>query len=177
MWTWLRRLFCGTEVAPECSASDKHVLMLKREIQALKLELEEREHLIGRLKADVERHRSGETQRVEAVVGEGWERMVTDAATPLTQLMTQAHLLEVTGKPVQAADVLSVAKRLMRVFENEGVGWEGTVGATLLFDSDRHEPLGTDGDLVSGEPVMVRFVGVRYREQVLRKARVERANS
>ena len=126
MWAWLRHLFGETKLAlvPAGSASEERNLALEREAQTLRLELAEQEQLIGRLKSDLDRHRAGESQRVDSVVDAGWERLIADAATPLVQLMTQAHLLDVAGKPVQAADVLAVAKRLMRVFETAGVTWE-----------------------------------------------------
>lgn len=177
MWNWLRRVFGEADSTPLASVGNERVLALERETQTLRLEMTERDQLIGRLKRDLERQRAGESQRVTAVADAGLERLISEAATPLTQLMTQAHLLEVLGKPVQAADILAVAKRLLRVFENDGVAWEGTVGATVPFDLDRHEPLAVDEDLAPGTPITIRFVGVRCRDQLLRRARVERAPS
>lgn len=121
MWAWLQRLFGRDKTTPVGVATEDRALTFGREAQALRLELVEWELLIGRLKSDLDRQRAGESQRVDSVVDAGRERLLADAATPLVQLMTQAHLLEVAGKPVQAADVLTVAKRLMRVFETAGV--------------------------------------------------------
>ncbi len=176
MFGWLRKLFGSVESVPVPSSADDDVLALVREAQTLRLELAEQEQLIVRLKSDLDRQRAGESQRVDSVVDAGWERLIADASTPLVQLMTQAHLLDVAGKPVQAADVLAVAKRLVRVFETAGVAWEGTFGETLAFDPARHEPLGSEDEWAPGESAVVRFVGVRYREQLIRKARVERAS-
>ena len=103
------------------------------------------------------------------------ERLLADTATPVSQLLTQAHLLEEEGKPVQATDVLAVAKRLVRVLEDHGLTMEGKVGEIVLFNPDRHEPLGaaTEVAIAVGQPVTVRFVGTAYRGKLLCRAGVE----
>jgi hypothetical protein len=50
---------------------------------------------------------------------------MADVAAPVAQLFTQAHLLEVEGKPVQAKDALAVAKRLVRALEAVVVRFAG----------------------------------------------------
>jgi molecular chaperone GrpE (heat shock protein) len=120
----------------------------------------------------LERQRGGESARVAEAVQEQVERLLSDAAAPVTQLLTQAHLLEVEGKPVQAKDVLAVAKRLVRALEDNGLTLEGSVGETVPFDPNRHEPLSGDAALMPGEAVVVRFVGVSYQGRVIRKAGV-----
>ena len=65
--------------------------------------------------------------------------------------MTQAYLLDVAGKPVQAVDVMSVAKQLFRVYENEGLAWEGNIGVTVPFNLESHEPLGSGDELPASE--------------------------
>jgi molecular chaperone GrpE (heat shock protein) len=150
------------------------VLALQREAQTLRLELEEKERSVTNLKRELERQRSGESTRVAEAVQVQMERLLTDAAAPVTQLVTQAHLLEVEGKPVQTKDVLAVARRLARVLEDEGLTLEGNVGATVPFDPNHHEPLGGDTALTSGQAIVVRFVGAAYRGKILRKAGVEK---
>ncbi|MCI0464139.1 MAG: hypothetical protein L0Z62_44970 [Gemmataceae bacterium] len=151
-------------------AQGEATLRERNEVQTLRLELQERERLLAALKADLERLRRREEERIEQGVQAHRERFLTDSAGPVAQLLTQAHLLEVEGKPVQARDVLAVARRLVRLLEDEGLTPEGQVGSTVPFDPDRHEPAG--GELTAGQPVVVRFVGLTYRGKLLRKAGV-----
>ena len=127
---------------------------------------------MANLKEELERQRSGASARVDEAVQAQMERLLADAAAPVAQLLTQAHLLEVEGKPVQARDVLAVAKRLVRTLEDNGLTLEGSVGETTPFDPNRHEPLSADASPAEGQPVVVRFVGVAYQGKLLRKAGV-----
>jgi molecular chaperone GrpE (heat shock protein) len=152
---------------------DEQLLALEREAQNLRLELEERDQLLANLHIELERQRSGASARVTESVQAQIEQLLTEAAAPVAQLLTQAHLLEVEGRPVQARDILAVAKRLVRAFEDHGLTLEGSVGQTVPFDPDRHEPLSGGAYPDPGQPVVVRFVGVAYRGKLLRKAGVE----
>ena len=175
---WLKRLFgkADKEVTIE-EAVDERVLSLEREVQSLKLELEERNRSLEKVKGDMERQRSGERERVDESVRSQLEGILTNAATPIAQLMAQAHLLEVEGKPVQAKDVLAVAKRLIRAMEDAGLEMEGAAGETVDFDPDRHEILSTHAAPKPGEKVVVRFTGISYRGKLLRKASVEKVRT
>ncbi len=92
----------------------------EREVQALRLELQERDREIAVLKADAERLRRAESGRISTAVRAERERLLADAAGPMAQLLTPTHLLEVDGKTVAARDVLAVARRLVRLLEDEG---------------------------------------------------------
>ena len=167
----LRELFQRTRVV-----TDGRVLELEREAQNLRLELKERERVVANLKGELERQRSGASDRVAEAVQAQVEQLLADAAAPVAQLLTQTHLLEVEGKPVQAKDVLAIAKRLVRTLEDNGLTPEGSVGETVPFDPNRHEPLSADTSLKPGQPVTLRFVGVTYQGKLLRKAGVEIAS-
>ncbi len=166
MWERIRSLFGAKPV-------DEQVADLEREAQRLRLDLAEQEQLALQLKQELERQRSGSSAHVSEAVQAQVEQLLSDVATPVAQLLTQAHLLEVEGKPVQAKDVLAVAKRLVRVLEDNGLTLEGRVDERVLFDSNHHEPLSADVSLKPGQMVTVRFVGVAYRGKLLRKAGVE----
>ncbi len=153
-------------------AEGEALLRERSEVQALRLELQERERMLATLKSDLERLRRGEQERIEEGVQAQRERFLTEAAGPVAQLLTQAHLLEVEGKPVEVRDVLAVARRLVRLLEDEGLTPEGQVGSTVPFDPDRHEPVG--GELTAGQPAVVRFVGLTCRGRRVRKAGVTR---
>src|SRR5262249_35658369 len=143
----------------------------KREVQSLHLELQERERLIAALKGDLERLRRGEGGRIEEAVRGHREQFLAEAAAPAAQLLTQAHLLEVEGKPVQARDVLALARRLIRLLGDGGLPAEAGAGGRAPSPPTRPEPLG-DWAPAPGQPVVVRFVGMTCRGKVLRKASV-----
>jgi molecular chaperone GrpE (heat shock protein) len=169
MWERIRSLFGAKPV-------DEQVADLEREAQRLQLDLAEQEKMVAQLKVELERQRSGSSAHVSEAVQAQMEQLLSDVATPVVQLLTQSHLLEVEGKPVQAKDVLAVAKRLVRTLEDNGLTLEGRVGESVPFDSDHHEPLSADASLKSGQMVTVRFIGVAYQGKLLRRAGVEQGN-
>jgi molecular chaperone GrpE (heat shock protein) len=164
---WLKQWF-----NPPPAAADGQVLVLRRELQHLRLELQEREQAIIRLQQELEHQRSGNSARFSEAIQVRLEQLLADAASPMTQLATQAYLLEVEGKPVQASDVLAVAKRLVRLLEDYGLTLAGQAGQVVSFDPNQHEPLQSGLILSAGQPVVIRFAGVTYQGKLLRKAGV-----
>jgi molecular chaperone GrpE (heat shock protein) len=150
------------------------VLTLERNAQALRLESAEQEKTIARLKADLERQRSSEKVVVAESVRAEIEKLMSDLAMPAAQLLTQAYLLDVEGKPVQAKDVLAVARRLVRSLEAVGLTIIGQVGEAVAFDPNRHTPLSAETAVQAGEKVKIKVVGIGYQGKVLQKAGVER---
>lgn len=151
---------------------DERLLALERQIQNLRLELAERNQLADKLKQELERQRTSQSDRLTSAIQAQIEQMLTDAAAPVAQLLTQAYLLE-QGKSVQAKDVIVVAKRLIHSLEDNGLTLTGSLGETVSFDSNLHEELSTSTALRQGIPVVVKFVGVSYQGKVIRKAGVE----
>jgi molecular chaperone GrpE (heat shock protein) len=170
VWKWLGRLL-GKKPA------DEQALALEQEAQKLRLELAEQEQTVARLKQELERQRGGASAHVTEAVQTQVEQLLTDVSTPVSQLLTQAHLLEVEGQPVQARDVLALVKRLVRTLEDRGLTLVGRVGESVPFDPDHHEPLSADVSPKSGQMVTVRFVGVAHRGKLLRKAGVEQSSN
>jgi len=142
---------------------DDPSLRLQNEVQALRLELHERDQTIERLMNELTR------ARADALTGEA-ERLRAGIATPLVQLATQSQI-----DGVDAASVLAVARSLVRAAEDEGFELIGQVGAVEPYDPARHEPLG-DAAPAAGAPVVVRFVGLSYAGEILRTAAVETAS-
>ena len=169
MFNWIRALLGKPK--------DASLMDLQREAQSLRLELRERDKFIADLKEELARRRSGASARVDESVQAQVEKLLADAAAPVSQLLTQAHLLETEGHPVQTKDVMAVAKRLVRVFEDNGLELAGNVGETVRFDSNHHEPLSAGASPRPGERVVLRFVGVAYRGKLLRKAGIERVEA
>jgi molecular chaperone GrpE (heat shock protein) len=153
-------------------AQTQPLLVLEGKIQTLQLDLAERERTVAALKQELERRRLGASAEVNSAVQAQVEHMLADLAAPVAQLLTQAHLLEVEGKSVQARDVVVVSKRMVRVLQDNGLTLAGQVGETTSFDPNAHESLNTEATLSPGQRVVIRFVGVLYQGKVLRKAGV-----
>ncbi|HET92342.1 MAG TPA: hypothetical protein ENN99_16625 [Chloroflexi bacterium] len=173
MVKWLERLL-GRVPEGEAGAPGERALDLEREVQHLRIELAEERERAARLRQVLERQRGDAEMHVSGRVEAQVEHLLTAAAAPVAQLLTQTHLVE-EGQPVAARDVLTVARRLVRVLEDIGLTVEGEIGERAPFDPDRQEPLSAAVLPQRGQPVVVRFVGVVYRGQVLRKAGVEPA--
>jgi molecular chaperone GrpE (heat shock protein) len=147
-------------------------LSLERQLQEFRLLMQEREARLARLQADLERQREEEIPRLAEAVQQEREKWIREAAGPVSQLLTQAHLVEVENKPIQPRDLVAVARRLIRLLEEQGLELLGQVGEVTAFDANRHAPLAGDPP-AAGQPVRVRFVGVGIRGRVIRKAGVE----
>jgi molecular chaperone GrpE (heat shock protein) len=172
MRAWLNRLLGKRSDERATGDQGESTVVLERELQSLRLDLQEQRALSERLKQELARERSSAgaevTQQVQAQI----ERLLEAAGAPVAQLETQAHLLE-EGQPVRGRDVMAVAQRLVRVLEDVGLTLEGSVGERLPYDPNRHEPLSTGIAPRPGQPVIVRFVGVGYEGRLVRKAGVE----
>lgn len=166
MLKWLKQIF------KQPSPDNENLLTLERETQNLRLELTDRNQLIDKLKQQLEQQRTSESNNIDSAVQNQIEQLLTDTAAPVTQLLTQAHLLD-EGKPVQAKDMWLVAKRLIRALEDNGLTVVGQVGETVSFDSNLHEPLSASSKISPDTEVVVRFAGVSYQGKVIRKAGVE----
>lgn len=172
MLKWLKDKL-GLSFGPLPTPDQKLYLELKRETQALRQNLEEQQQKLLLLRDEVERQQAKEEARVAEFIQAFLEKLMTEVAAPVAQLLTQARRVEIEGQPVATKEVLTAAKRLVRTFEQTGLTWEGTVGATVSFDPERHEPLSSATPTV-GQPVVVRVVGVAYRGKLLCKAGVEK---
>ncbi len=161
MLKWFKSLLSGQPVAGS-----------ENDIQTLKLELVERDERIAKLKTDLERQRQQADARGAGNVQTQLEQLFTEAASAISQLQTQAYLLETENRPIQARDVLTIARRLVRTLEDRGLSLECRVGEQVSFDPDRHEPISGTAPR-SGQPAIVRFVGVAFRGKLLRKAGIE----
>jgi molecular chaperone GrpE (heat shock protein) len=132
---------------------------------------------VAELRRQVERLRLAETDRIDQAVRSQMERFLAASATRITQLNTQAHLMDVDGKPVAARDVMANARGLLRILEDEGMTFLGPPGERLPFDPSLHEPLQAGVEIRPGEFVEIRLSGVAFQGRLLRKAGVIRTES
>ncbi len=156
---------------------DEDVLTLRRRVQELRLALQEQERVVDRLKADLARERQGSSTYASEAADAALVRLAGDMAAPASQLLLQDHLLA-EGQTVRAADVMAVARQMVRAMEGYGVTFSGQVGAIAAFDPDLHQPLSlasASSTLARGQRVRVLVPGVAYRGRLLRRAGVELA--
>jgi molecular chaperone GrpE (heat shock protein) len=178
VFTWLTH-WLGSKpppASPPPPAGDQRLIELERQLQDLRLTVQERDAQITRLQADLDRLRKDEAAHLAAALQQEREKLIGEAAGPVAQLWTQAHLLESENKPIQARDVLTIARRLVRLLEERGLELVGSVGEQAGFDPGRHVPLAGEAP-AAGRPIRVRFVGVAVGGKVVRKAGVEVADA
>lgn len=146
---------------------------LENQLQSLRLEITARDEQITRLRTEIENLRS----RQETLLGErtssALESLMAELAAPAAQIVTQADLLENQAKPVQARDIMLVARRLVRVLERQGLILEGKPGQQTHYDPALHQPLNAGVNPQLGQPVTIRFAGIRYGGKMLLKAMID----
>lgn len=152
-------------------------LRLQAEIQGLQIQQQEDRRAIDNLAQENDRLKARQDQLVDIRIAQKLEALFGDLAAPASQILTQADLLENQGKPVQARDILLVARRMVRVLERHGLLIEGKVGETAAFDPEKHSPIQAGQTIQEGECVIIRFSGILFGENRLCKAIVERENA
>jgi hypothetical protein len=169
MCNWLLKLLGIRKTA----ASDEEGHVLRNEIQTLKLELYEKDTMVSNLRQELNYQRHGEIDKLSEKLSTFLEELMVDVSTPVTQLISQIYLFEIQSKPLQARDVLAVAKRFVHLLEDRGMKIEGTVEEIVLFDPNHHMPLSGRFAMCLGERVIIRLVGISYKGKTIRKAGVE----
>lgn len=155
--------------------SSEDILAIKKQLQEARLELASKDQAIAHLTSDLNTLRTRQNELLKENTQVLFESLLRDTAGPAAQLATQGYLLESAGKPVQARDILNVARRLVRALEKYGLLLDGAPGDETFFDPDRHTPLSTGQVLDPGQKVTVRIPGVIYNGKILARAGVERA--
>ncbi len=149
-----------------------------RALQTLRLELQEREREVSRLKELLEQQQARGTEQVEAAGQAQLESLLADISVPLTLLLAQQ---QPGGETAAAERQLGVARQLLDqlVRSLADHGWQpyGTVGQMVDYDPDRHQPLSETGGLTTGQPVLIRWPGATYHGRIVRKAGVTAGGS
>lgn len=179
MRKWLHRIIPSqTEPVPPVAGpqqfhSAEAQLDERRELQALRMELQERDTRIKDLKQEIERLRYRQDQIAQETATARMEALVGELAGPASQVLTQSDLVERQGREVASRDILSVARRMLRALERHGVIFEGAPGTQATFDPSRHTPISGTSQPQPGQPVTIRFAAVIYQGKILYKAIVE----
>lgn len=147
-------------------------LKVKAEAQSLRLDLEAAHKQTEQLTQEIDRLRMGQQEILELQLTARMEALFTEVSGPTSQILTQTELVEKQGKPVQIADILAVAKRMIRALERNGLEMMNQPGDRVTFDPNKHTSL-NQIKFDIGQPVIVRFVGVSYQGKTIHKAFVE----
>ncbi len=102
-----------------------------------------------------------------------YTKLLQGAASPLSQLALQLHLASNDDMSLTAADVLVHVKRLITIFEQQGMTIIGQPGEVLSYDPVSHEPVDA-GSYPAGLAVRVKYPGLAYEATVIRKSAVEK---
>jgi molecular chaperone GrpE (heat shock protein) len=142
MLTWLKSLFQSPSAPANLAPAPVETpdLSHSAELQSLRLELTERDKTIATLKQDLEQQRQKEYSRLETAGQGEIENLLSQLASPISQLLTQTYLMEEEGKTVQAKDILTVTKQLIRTLEAQGLTIAVPVGQQVPFDPNYHQP-------------------------------------
>jgi molecular chaperone GrpE (heat shock protein) len=171
MLTWLKTLFQSPN--PPDNLAPPDALNYSASLQSLRLELAERDKTITVLKQDLEQQKQKEDSRLETVRQGEIENMLSQLASPISQLLTQTYLVEQEGKEVEAQDILTVTKRLIRTLETQGLTITSSVGEQVSFDPNYHQPLSSTIEISPGTPVTVKMPALAHQQKLLKKALVE----
>jgi len=171
MSDWLKNLFSSDDQQP----ADQHEnnLGFQSEIQALKLELDERTQSIQHLQDTINSLQAQLDSRSKELATSHIASLYSDLASPLSQILVQKHLLEEQNKPVQPSDVMQVIGRIVRILENHGLEIFAHPGAVVQFDPSRHASANPAITLSPNQPVTIRLAGISYQGKILFKAIVE----
>lgn len=153
------------------SAEETELLTLRRDLATARLDLQDAHEEVERLRTHTGTLEEDHAAAVEQSLEKRLEGLFTSLAAPLSQLRTQAYLLE-EKKPVPVADVMLLVDQLALAVEEAGLTPLGAPGDALPFDPGTMQEVRGE-PAAPGAEVDVMFVGYRFGYRVLRKAMVE----
>jgi molecular chaperone GrpE (heat shock protein) len=152
-------------------------LAAESELQRLRLDLDLANQQLGQAQAELKRQGREEAGTLQDHLTAQVEELLAPLATPLTQLLTQHHLIEQEGKALATKDLLATSRRLWQGLAPAGIAALESIGAMVPFDPDHHQPLSQGAPIAPGETVRVRIPGLLLKGRVLKAAAVEPLSS
>ena len=142
------------------------------EMQSTRLEFEEERKVFESVRQDFANFRLRSETANKEEIDRQLEKIFHDISGSVSQLMTQDYLLNKSGKPVQAKDVLNVSNSIIKTLLRHGLEIVGKVGDETKFDLNAHEPISVDEAISPNENVTIRMVGIAFKGKILRRASV-----
>jgi len=175
MKNWFETIFSSQKepAQEDVPTPEPEIHLLQNQLQNLRIELDVVQKQSDIYRQEAERLRIRQQEMVDLNLESRTEALFTEVSAPASQLITQMDLFENQAKPVQIKDILLVVKRVLRVFERNGMVFEGKPGEEVIFDPNRHTPISPEKSIVAGQTAIVRFSGVSYQGKILYKAIVE----
>ena len=135
----------------------------------MRLELDETKQLLTAARHDLDLlNKQAEVNRQQDLRGQ-LEKMFAEIALPAAQVLVQEQMLNKEQKLLKAEDIQATSNRLLRVLQNHGLVVEGTIGSTVSFDHNFHQPLALEEGIQHGDAVVIRMCGISYHGKVLRR--------
>ncbi|HMD88671.1 MAG TPA: nucleotide exchange factor GrpE [Anaerolineaceae bacterium] len=158
---------------PLLTSDNDNLLSLQNEIKALQLDSHDRELKIEQLNQELERLRLNQKDLLSENARATVETLYSNLAPIIVQLVTQNYLSKEQNKAIQPKDILLITERLIRTLEQNGLKLLEQPGQQVRFDPNVHLPISAASSFLSGQLVIVRFIGISYQGKILRKAVVE----
>lgn len=169
MKRWLSNLFSS----PQTAEPAPELLELQTQLRSLQMQLDASQAAARQYQQENERLRARQAQLAAETAAAHLEALLQEMAAPAAQILTQASLVETQNRPVQARDILLVARRMVGALERQGMKFDETVGQQVPFNPDRHTPINPESATHPGQMVTVRVVTVLYRGSIIHKGVVE----
>ena len=161
---------------PVVAIPDQEATASRNAARELELALQDANHRIRQLEADVTRLSAVTASTREQAAQRVLDDLAEAVAAPLAHLVAQQAILETGTSQLTAQDVAVVAGQILRALERAGVQLHGTVDDTVSFDPDIHLVVGERQAPAPGASVVIRSPGVSGPSgRLARKAAVEPA--
>lgn len=147
-------------------------LTLGARLKQAEMDLQSARNEISHLQSELQRLQDSILVQSESTVHIQLEEIAGEIASALAQLETQAYLLEMEHKNIQARDILQVARRFTQAFARRGVITEGVIGEVVLYDPVKHMPIRDQQTIPTGNPATIRVPAVRFRGKIITRAQV-----
>ena len=175
----LVQLLCGAKPVLPASNDSDHALSanLVSHTRAAEMDIAERDQRIRVLEMEVQRLYDSQKKLSDESVKAKLESFFAEVAAPVSQLLTQVHLLEDKKQEVNVKDTMRLVKRLIGQLEETGLQIQSQAGQLVSFDPNHHEPLSSELKPKAGESVLVKIPSVGFDGRVIRKAAVARVEA
>lgn len=164
--TWITKVLHHT---PE--SVDDRVLTLQSRIAELELQLREAETSIAALQREAAERAATFTSQMDQRLTDKFADLTNSLATPLLQLMAMKAFV-VSGRTIDAGDVLKVAARILTELTRFGIFPIGDVDQEVPFEPAKHQPSG-GATPIPGDLVRIDLPGFMLGDRILRRAIVK----
>jgi molecular chaperone GrpE (heat shock protein) len=145
------------------------MVSINRELAEVRLDLADARQALSSCRRAIEEADSGQIH----ALNDPLENLFVDLASFLSQLKMLAALMD-SGHEIAGNSAMALARQLVEALEKAGMEPIAAFGKEIPFDARTCEALSAGVSFLPEEPVVVRFVGYRYKGRIIRKAMVER---